>query len=139
MLNPTQLEQEESVEELLSSIRSLVYPNAIKNESLIAGEPSGPSSSSKAQLQETLSSFTKIIHERSQPLMQKTIEGFFEEAIKQPLHTLLKEAEPMIFTLIEKYIQDHLPSLLAQWMDVRLPAVVKECVNNYLKNFQNQR
>jgi|LauGreDrversion4_2_1035121.scaffolds.fasta_scaffold366900_2 hypothetical protein len=130
MLNHPPLEQEESVEDLLASIRSLVYPNSLKD----AQETGSP----KDQLKETLSSFTKIVQEKSHPFFQKTIEGFLAEAVKDPLKGLLKEAEPMILMRVESYIQDHLPALLTQWMDTRLPGLVKECVTDYLENLKTQ-
>jgi hypothetical protein len=130
MLNHPPLEPEESVEDLLASIRSLVYPNSLKDTQ----ETSSP----KAQLKETLTSFTKVVQEKPQPLVQKTIEAFLEQAVKDPLKELLKEAEPMILARVESYIQDHLPALLTQWMDTRLPGLVKECVTDYLESLKTQ-
>ena len=124
-------QEEESVEDLLASIRELVSPD------LWNGEEEGLRSC-EAQVQETLSSFVKGVQDRPSPPFQQTLEGFLAEMVKSPLRGILKEGEPVIFSFVEKHIQDHLPALLTQWIDAHLPALVRECVTDYLENLKRK-
>lgn len=137
-------EEEESMNDILSSIRQLVYPQASSGEATIIDltrcvdeeeegsvgieEAAFALSSFKASLKKEA---VKEVEQRVES--KKTVEEFLQDLI---LPTLESHVEKAAGAVLEKEVRTLLPMLLKKWMDEHLAPIVVECVERKLDDMQ---
>ena len=127
------LEDGSSVEELLSSIRKLVYPSFSLSDDCSISRKEGPDKTEEGDL----SSFVRIVQaQESQRPWEKTVEGFLADLLKEPLAKMVEDRQRWIQDLIQKSIHIQLSFLLQEWLNRHLPQIVRDCVREHLERLQ---
>jgi cell pole-organizing protein PopZ len=139
-------QKDDSLEELMASIRQLVYPSGDS----LNGTHQG-TTHSESYLPE-ISSFLNAIRdshscETSSPqnihsapvtAKDKTIEEFLKETMIHPLKDLIAGQENTLRTLMLDYVKANLDGLLKQWMDQNLSTLATQCIRQHLQDLQHK-
>lgn len=130
---------DESVAELLSSIRQIVYPaaytadivdlNSTTND-IHCNEETLLSEKSFLEAKQAMSSYIQTV---KSPASEKTVQSFLAELLVAPLNNAIADNLEMISSIIEEHIKTQLPLILKQWLSQHLPSIVLECVERQLK------
>lgn len=137
--------QEDSLQDLMTSIRQLVYPSA---ETVSSSHTPAPHSEAPPEItsflhalretyscDEAPSSYTT--HAASSA-KDKTMEEFLKETLIHPLKDLVAGQEQTLRTIMLDYVKANLDGLLKQWMEQNLTALATQCIRDHLKEIQNR-
>lgn len=123
----------ESVDDLISSIRRLTYPgelvellHPVKDDS--SESPSLLSSKTIEEAERSMGSFLQAVEEEPEKTKSGSLEDFLASLIQKPLNEMIEKNEGWIRDLIQRSLHDS----LTQWLNLHLPSMVEKCVNAHL-------